>query len=300
MSSFPLWAERLYNRPIALDRFKNETLCKFADQRIFGAKPDKIDAQTLAEIELGARAREAVFYGDSGDRKPFRHRNGIAMIPVEGTLVHKGGFMSAESGLTSYDSILTTMRVASADGDISGIFMPYKSGGGEVAGMFAAAEEMATMSQAEGGKPIYAYLDDQAASAAYVLASSADKIFGRREVIGGSLAALINVVDKSKAMERMGLKPIVVRASWADRKARGGMGEEIDEELIGKLEGFVEEASEMLVEFVSAMRPIKPQAIRDLRGEVFSGEDLVKLGLMDAVASEDEVWAKLERAAARA
>lgn len=297
--SFPLWAERLYNQPLAIDQFKNETICKFADQRLFGVKVDKIDASTLALVDVNARADQATMYSPSGERKAFLQRGSIAVIPVEGTLVHKGSNMDAASGLTGYNRLLGQMRAASADKEIKGIWMPYNSGGGEVSGMFAAAEEMASMAASEGGKPIYAYLDDMAASAAYVLASTADKIYGRREVKGGSLAALINVVDKTKMLEKAGLRPITVRASWADRKARGQAGEGIDDELLARLETFVEEASEMLVEFVSAMRPIKPKGIRDMRGEVFSGDDMVALRLMDGIASEQEAWAKLEKAAAR-
>ena len=73
--------------------------------------------------------------------------------------------------------------------------------------MFAAAEELAGMAAAEGGKPIYSYLDERACSAGYVLASAADKVFGRREVTGGSIAALINVIDTSRAFEKAGLEP---------------------------------------------------------------------------------------------
>ena len=299
MTSFPLWAERLYNRPIALDRFKNETLCEFADQRIFGARRDKIDATSLGQMQIASRSDEASHYSDTG-RKPFLHRGHIAVIPIRGTLVHRGGYVDAQSGLLGYNHIMEQARAAERDPDIKGKFVLFDSGGGECAGMWAAAEELATMTKAEGGKPMYAYLDDRACSAAYVLCSVADKIYGRREVMGGSIAAIINMVDKSKAMERMGLRPVAVRASWADRKARGGYGEAFDDELVAKAETMVEEASEMIVEVVSAMRGIKPQAVRDLRGEVFTGEDLVSFGLMDGIASEQEAWAMLEREIANA
>lgn len=201
--------------------------------------------------------------------------------------------MDAESGLIGYNTILTQVRAAAADPAISGVFMPYQSSGGEVAGMFAAAEELASLAKAEGGKPIYAYLDERSCSAAYVLCSGADRILGRREVMGGSIAALINVVDKSKMYEKVGMEAIVIRASWADRKARGQAGEKIDAELIQRLEEIVEETSDQIAEFVSAMRGITPKAIKDLRGEVFTGPDLISLKLMDEIASEQDAWAAL-------
>lgn len=298
MTTFPLWAERLYNRPVALDRLKNDTLCEFAEQRIFGVKPERMSGLT-APAQMRAFADEATFSSDGG-RKKFMHRGNVAVVPVRGTLVHKGGFMDAESGMVGYNWILEQLRAAKDDSDIKGIFMPWDSGGGETAGMFAAAEEIASMSAAEGGKPIYSYLDERACSAAYVLASAGDKIYGRRESMGGSIAALCNMVDKSKAFEKMGLKPIVVRATWADLKAKGQPGEEIDAELVVKMREIVDHASDQVAEFVAAMRGIPEKAIRDLRGEVFLAEDLLELGLIDGIASEQEAWAMLEAELVRA
>lgn len=293
MSNFPLWAERLYNRPLALEPFKNEVLCEFAQTRIAGARPEKITATTLGQPTLIAMSDEASHYQD-GERKPFASKDGIAVIPIRGTLVHRASWVDAESGLVGYNRILSQAKAAFADPEIGGIFSPFETGGGECAGMFAAAEELASMAKAEGGKPMYAYLDERACSAGYVLASAYDRIYGRKEAMGGSIAAIINIIDKSKAYEKMGLEPIVIRAEWADRKARGQAGEKIDKDTIASLGAIVDEASEQIVEFVAAMRGVTEKSIKDLRGEVFTGNDLKSLGLIDDILSEREAWAALK------
>lgn len=298
MTDFPLWAERLYNRPLALDRFKNEVLCEFAQTRITGERPRKLTAATLDRVDhdperIEANEGFATFQGPNGVRRCFAAYGDIAVIPVRGSLVHRGGWLDAESGLVGYDFVLRQARAASTDDSITGMMLPFDSGGGECAGMFAAAEELASMAKAEGGKPIYAYLDERACSAAYVLASACDKIMGRREVMGGSIAAIINMVDKSKMYEKAGLEPIVIRAGWADRKARWSGVEPVDKETISRLEEIVDEASEQVVEFVAAMRGdrgVTAKSIKDLRGEVFTGNDLLKFGLIDRIASEREAW----------
>lgn len=291
MTEFPMWADMLYNTPIALDRFKNDVFCQIAEARILGEKPGKIDVAALHEVQ--ARSDDATYHSDTG-RKPFLHRGHIAVIPVRGTLIHRGSFMSAESGLVGYNRLLEQRRAAQRDPDIRAVFMPFDSGGGACAGMLAAAEEMATMTAAEGGKPTYAYLDDMAASAAYVLASTCDKIIGRRETMAGSLAAIINMVDKSKAYEKVGLRPIVVRASWADLKALGQPGEVIGDDLTAKMREIVDDMSNMIAEFVAAMRGISEKSIRDMRGEVFLATEALRLGLIDEIASEQEAWDMLE------
>ena len=298
MTDFPLWAERLYNRPLALDRFKNEVLCEFAQTRITSERPRKLTAATLDRADLDPERIEAnegfaTFQGPNGVRRCFAAYGDIAVIPVRGSLVHRGGWLDAESGLIGYDFLLRQARAASTDDSITGMMLPFDSGGGECAGMFAAAEELASMAKAEGGKPIYAYLDERACSAAYVLASACDKIMGRREVMGGSIAAIINMVDKSKMYEKAGLEPIVIRAGWADRKARWSGVEPVDKETISRLEEIVDEASEQVVEFVAAMRGdrgVTAKSLKDLRGEVFTGNDLLKFGLIDRIASEREAW----------
>lgn len=296
MTAFPLWAERLYNTPVALAQHKNDALCEFAEIRIGGrAKlPERMGVGALEAVQMRAMSDEASHFGDEG-RKSFLFKGSIAVIPVRGTLVHRASYLDAESGLVGYNRLLQQFRAARDDREIKGVFVPIHSGGGECAGMIAAAEEIASMAKSEGGMPIYVYLDEQACSAAYVLASVGDKVFGRRECMGGSVAALMNLIDKSKAYEKMGLEPHVVRAPWADRKAVGSGGERFDAEMIAKMTSLVTEMSEQIVEFVAAMRGIPVKALKSLRGEVFSGRDLLKYGLIDDIVSEQEAWAMLEQ-----
>lgn len=294
MTAFPLWAERMYNRPLALDRVRNDVLCDFARSRIFGIEAERITSTQL-DRKPRAQVSETTFTGADGTRKPFRSKDGIAAIDIFGTLVQRGGWMDAESGLIGYDTVLRQLRAASADPEIRGLFVRYDTGGGEVAGMFAAAEEMAAMAKAEGGKPMFAYLDEFAASAGYVLASTADRIFARPEARGGSIAAIINIVDTSKAFEKAGLDAIIVRAEWADRKARPQPGEMIDQEAIDKFSALVTDTSNQIAEFVAAMRGTTEQAIRDLRGEFFGGTEMLKLGLIDEIGSERDAWNALRK-----
>ncbi|EQA97286.1 S49 family peptidase [Sphingobium sp. HDIP04] len=293
MSITPLWADRLFNHPIAIDRFKNDVLVEIAQLRLAGIKPAKITAATLDAPNISAMADDASHYSDAG-RKPFRFLNNIAVIPVRGTLVQRGSYMDADSGLIGYDRIVSAVRAAQNDPDIKGVFSPFHTGGGECAGMFAAAEEIASMSKAEGGKPMFAYLDERACSAGYVLASAYDRIMGRRECQGGSIAAIINMLDTSRAYEKAGFQPIQIRAAWADRKALGGDGVPVDEATLEMLGALVDEASEMIVEFVSAMRSLPEAKIKDMRGAVFTGNELLKRGLIDDICSEREAWALLE------
>lgn len=288
----PLWTSLLYGEPLAISAFRNETLCQAAEARLTGIAPDKIDATTLA-FKPNAMSHEASHYRD-GERKPFRMKNEIAVIETYGTMTKRGDFMDAESGLIGYNRLLQQMRAAVNDPEVKGLFWMVDSPGGHTARLFETANEIALLAKAEGGKPIYAYLDEQACSAAAVLTSSADVVLGPRGCLGGSLGVLCNILDTSRLYDKAGIKPVVIRSSWADRKARPQEGEAVDKEAVDGFQRLVDEMSDQLVEYVAAMRGISEKSIRDLRGEVFGSTDLLRFGLIDEICSEREAWALLE------
>ena len=80
--------------------------------------------------------------------------------------------------MTGYDGIEQKLVAAQADPDVKGIYLSIDSGGGDVAGLFPLVDMIAGMSVRGGGKkPIYAMLADYGYSAAYAIASAADKVF---------------------------------------------------------------------------------------------------------------------------
>lgn len=297
MTALPLWTDLLYNEPLAITPLRNEALCQAAQSRITGQTPLKIDASVL-DMKPRAFAHEADPFVN-GERKAFPMKDGIAVVRSIGTTVKRGGWMEAESGLIGYDRIVSQMREATRDPDVSGVFWVIDSPGGHTARLFQAANEIARMSKVEGGKPIYAYIDETAASAGYVLASAADVVLGPEAALVGCLGVILNLVDSSKLYEKVGLQPVTIRSSWADRKSRPQDGEEIDEATMADWQKIVDQSGEMLVEFVSAMRGLTAKQVKDTRGETMHAADARALGLLDEICTENEAWALLKDAIAR-
>lgn len=294
MSNFPLWTSLLYNEPLAITPLRNEALCQAAQNRIMGTVPDRIDAAVL-DMKPRAFAHEATNFLE-GERKPFPMKDGIAVVRSIGTTVKRGDWMDAESGLIGYDRVVAGMRDAARDPDVKGIFWIIDSPGGHTARMIQSANQIAMMAKAEGGKPIYAYVDETAASAAYVLASAADVVLGPESCLGGCLGVILNLVDSSKLHEKVGLEPIVIRTSWSDRKALGQPGEAVSAEALEGYQKIVDEQGEMMVEFVAAMRGLTGKQVKATRGDTFGAADMFSLGLLDEICSESEAWALLQEA----
>ncbi len=292
MTNLPLWTSLLYNEPLAITPFRNEALCQAVQNRFEGIVPSKIDANAL-DLKLRAFAHEATNYVN-GDYKPFPIKDEIAVVRTIGSLVKRGGWMEADSGMIGYDRVVSQMREACRDPDVKGVFWVIDSPGGHTARMIQAAKEIGSMSKAADGKPIYAYVDEMAASAGYVLASAADVILAPEAALGGCLGVILNLIDTSALHDKIGLKAHVIRSGWSDRKSLGQDGEVIDAETIAGYQKIVDDAGESLVEFVSAMRDLTPKAVKATRGETLGAFDMRAAGLLDEICSESEAWSLLK------
>ena len=124
---------------------------------------------------------------------------GVAIIPVEGTLVAKLGMLCPYSGMTGYDGIRVNFLTALADDAVRAIVLDIDSPGGECSGLFDLVD---TIVAGRGVKPIRAILTEVAFSAAYAIASAADRISVPRTGGVGSIGVVCMHVDWSRALPR--------------------------------------------------------------------------------------------------
>lgn len=82
---------------------------------------------------------------DDSRRQPFAIIDGIALIPIDGTLVHKGAYVGAYSGRTSYEGLQAQVLRAMRNPAIKGVVFEVDSFGGELAGAFETADLIARL-----------------------------------------------------------------------------------------------------------------------------------------------------------
>lgn len=259
-------------------------------QRVFGV-PLLVHPARAIEIArfVGERAGLEVKAAFDRDDEPARGRDrpyelvqGVARVPIEGTLVHKSGWIDAMSGLTGYDGVRSRFDAALADPEVSAIALMINSPGGEVAGMFDLADRI---HGARGEKPIWAILDESAYSAAYALASSADVITVPRTGGTGSIGVIAVHAEQSKALDKAGITVTVMR--YGEKKARANDVEPLRDEDRAELQADIDRLGEQFVELVARNRGIDAAAIRDQQAATFMGESGVDRGLADIVAPPD-------------
>lgn len=204
----------------------------------------------------------------------------VAIIAVEGTLVHKGRFLGQSSGETSYEGLQTRINRARRDPNVKGVVFEIDSFGGEVAGAFDTANLLAELS-AE--KPTLAILTDYALSAGYLIASACRQIVMPQTGAAGSIGVITLIADFTGKLEKEGIKVAVV-ASGAF-KADGNPALPLDPGVIARAKERVDAARDVFAETVAEFRGsrLTKEAALATEARVYSGSAAVEAGLVDEI-----------------
>lgn len=277
--NLPHLAQRLFNTPLALHPHKAEVVMAALTDR-FGL--------TRIQSNTDWGDEEDEFFSRKGRDCGYDVIEGIAVIPVQGTLVQKLGTLRPYSGMTGYDGIRASFLTAINDDAVKGICFDIDSPGGEVAGCFDLVDEIYA---ARGAKPIWSILSENAYSAAYALASAADRIIVPRTGGVGSIGVIVMHVDWSQRIKSDGVQVTII--TFGSRKAESNPYEALSEEAKKAIQSDVDEMGRLFVSTVSRNRGIAERTIRDTEAACFLAADGVQLGLADQVASPDVAFRDL-------
>lgn len=220
---------------------------------------------------------------------------GVAIVPVHGELVNRGAWVGASSGLVSYEGLRHTLRQAANDPAVRAIVMDMNSPGGMVAGM---PETAATVRDIAKIKPVIAVANDMMASAAYGIASGATKIIASDTAMVGSIGTLYVHTDRSKALEKAGLKVTLIHAGA--RKVEGNSMQPLPDDVRQRIQERTQKLQASFIGLVQAGRPqLSEAAIRATEADVYFGAEAVDQGLADAVGTFDGAVAEAESGAVK-
>lgn len=248
----------------------------------------------LTDEEIVARVGD---YEAAGNGRSLAVGNGVAVIPIFGTIMPRANLMSEYSGGTSVQSLRAQLREALASDEVGSILLDIDSPGGQVSGVPELAAEILA---ARGDKPIVAMANTLAASAAYWLAASADEIVVSPSAEVGSIGVLAMHQDVSQVLEREG---VVVNFIHAGKyKVEGNPYQPLDDEARGAIQARVDDYYGM---FVSAVAKGRGVSVADVRGgfgegRVVGAKQAVSLGMADHVATFDETITRLRGGRRRA
>lgn len=297
MNLTPHIANRVLNVPLMIMPEKLAVIGTVLESRI------GIDADALKKLaELAPNVPEGSRYigeyapissDPRGGRKPYRTTpSGVAIVPIIGSLVNRGGFFDVVSGITSYERVKFLLAEAAADRDVRAIVMDIDSPGGEAIGAFEVADLVRTISQE---KTVVAAAGGLCCSAAYAIASAATRVIVSPSTVVGSVGVVLLHVDHSRRIDKAGLTPTLIHAGA--RKVDGNPYVPLNEEVQGELQSEIDRFMSLFVDtVVSGRQKLTPAAVRATEARTYLGADAVEIGFADEVGTIEgivETFAKL-------
>ena len=136
-------------------------------------------------------------------------------------------------------------------------------------------------------KPEVAVMGEEATSAGYMVALAADRIVARKTTITGSVGVLMQSADITNLMEKLGIKPQIVKSS--ELKAQPSPFEPFSSAAREISEIVVAYVHKYFLDLVSERRKLSITDARRLSdGRIFTGGQAIEKGLVDELGGENE------------
>jgi signal peptide peptidase SppA len=243
----------------------------------------------LANFDAHLKAAEERPMQAAMDKAPMHGGKSIAILRAQGLLMKPQSSM----GGTSTIMLRRDIRQAAADPEIGGILLAIDSPGGTVAGMDDLAADVRMAKQM---KPVWAHIEDLGASAAYWLASQANRVtVNSSTALVGSIGTIQVIQDMSAAAEKEGVKTMVFRTG--PLKGIGTPGDKVTEEQAAHVQALVDNVQRSFAEAVRTGRNMTAQQVAAVsHGGVFVAQDALDAGLVDAIQPLSKTIADFTRA----
>lgn len=200
-------------------------------------------------------------------------RSGIALIPVTGPLFPRANLFGQISGAYSVEMLAQDLAATEINPDVKSTILVIDSPGGHTTMINEFANQVADYS-----KPIVAYVVGQAASAAYWIASAADKIVMDSAALVGS----IGVVAAFDAKDSGTIEIVSSNAPDKRPDITGDAGRAVIQTIVDDMEA-------VFIDAVSKFRGLNRDQVTALRGSVVVGAKAVNMGFADEIGSLESV-----------
>jgi protease-4 len=198
------------------------------------------------------------------------------------------------NGLITEQRRLVDAVARLADDDATkALIVNINSPGGSVAGGEAFHDAIARVAEK---KPVVAVMGGLAASAGYMVAVPAARIFARDATLTGSIGVLLQTGEVSGLLSKLGITADAIVSG--PLKDQPSFTEPLSPEGRQVLQGLVMDMYDQFVGLVASGRHMDPARVRELAdGRAYTGRQALKLGLIDAIGGEPEAreWLQAEK-----
>lgn len=282
---------RLFNTPLMIRPTEAQIIITAVSEQM--GVGSLLDASSGKVIDLSGQVEQsAASFSERGERsRSYALVDGIAVLPISGTLAHKWGGLQPSCGATGYDGIQGRLNQALKDPEVRGIMLDVDTPGGEVAGAFDCTDLIARANKI---KPVWSLCYDMHCSAGQLVVSGAGRRLITQTGIAGSIGVVIAHMDVSEMLKQTGRKVTLIHAGA--NKVDGNPYEALPESVRAKLQADVEATRLRFANTVSRHTGLSVDRILAQEAGTFEGQAAIEQGLADELVNgADAVAVMAER-----
>ncbi len=292
MTQFAQLASRVLNTPLLLEPGYARVFFSALASRLgitelqdetglvpMGQKP-RVDGRTYNKTRTNAWGEQEIL---------FQVADGVALLDVKGTLVHKHGYLKPYSGMTGYDGIIARAAMMFAEGDVKGVLMDMHTPGGEVAGCFDTADRLRQLAQ-QAGKPIWSVCNDMNCSAGMALASAASQRLVTQTGVAGSVGVVMAHASYKDYLKEEGIKVTLIHSGA--HKVEGNPYEDLPAEVLARFQADTDALRNQFAELVARNLGMTVEAVLATEAATYRGQEAIDIGFADLLVNGHEATAE--------
>ena len=294
LRNLPHIASMAFNEPLLLEpAYARVFFCALAGQMGITRLTDAVSGISL---DAGQMAEPLALFGDDEDAEPrpvrsYQVTNGIAVLPVSGTLVSKTRSLQPYSGMTGYNGIVARLQQAMSDPGVDGILLDLDTPGGTVAGAFDCADIIARVRDI---KPVWALANDMNCSAGQLIASAASRRLVTQTARTGSVGVMMAHSNYGEALKTNGVEVTLIYSGV--HKVDGNPYGKIPKAVRDDFQSKIDATRQLFAEKVAGYMGVSVQAILDTEAAVFTGQESVEQGLADELVNNTDALSVMREA----
>ncbi|HID36299.1 MAG TPA: signal peptide peptidase SppA [Ghiorsea sp.] len=244
-----------------------------------------------ANATLMAKTGEAELVG----YKAYLTATGSGFLPNQpqaednwiGIVMGSGQILSGEQppGTIGSDTMVEQLQIALEDERIKAVVLRLNTPGGSALASESIRHAVEVLR--EHGKPVVVSMGSMAASGGYWIASAADEIWASPATLTGSIGVFGIVPNISKGLQKLGIQTDGLGTS----KIAGGLrlDKSLSPELADSIQLSIHHIYQQFTKHVAQGRGMSMSEVEQLaQGRVWSGQDALELGLVDALGDIDD------------
>lgn len=251
------------------------------EQYLEGMLKARADAGFKADMDFEEEVLSRVLNIDSG----------VAVINISGSLVDGSAGFGVFFGVLGYNDIRNALAAAVADASVGSILLNVSSEGGMVSGCHETAQLIARVNTI---KPVVTYTGSVMGSAAVWTGSQARHIVAGETAMVGSIGIIMVHMDRSEQLKQSGIKATIIRAGA--EKCLATPFETLSDEAKAQMQGQADTLYDIFLPQVALARGVTA-ANGDKKfgqGKVFIGKAAMTCGLVDAIGTFEDAFAKAQ------